>query len=83
VFGRLARSVASYAQGNRFRREHFVISWIMKGRTDGRNPPRRFHEVPRAVRSSWSCKEVTTRIFKRFKLRRGIAIDPSQSGALD
>jgi hypothetical protein len=61
----------------------FFISWVTKGRTDGRNHLRRFHEVPRIIRSCRGAKVVTTQVWKGSKLRRGSTVDPSRSGPLD
>jgi hypothetical protein len=53
---------------------HFVES--SKGRTDGRNPLRRFHEVPWAVGSHGGAGRLQCKCGRGSKLRRGRAIDP-------
>jgi hypothetical protein len=50
--------------------EHLVIPWITKGRTDNRNPPRRFHEVSRVVGSPRGAEKLQCKCGKNSKLRR-------------
>jgi hypothetical protein len=53
--------------------EHLVIQWFTKRRMDGRNPPRRFREVPRAVRSCRGAREILQVFLRGGRLRRGNA----------
>jgi hypothetical protein len=54
-----------------------------KGRTDGRNPLRRFHEVPRAVGSHGGARRLQCKCGRGSKLRRGRAVDPESQGPSD
>jgi hypothetical protein len=61
----------------------FFISWVIEGRTDGRNPLRRFHEVLRIVRSCRGARRLQHEGSKSLKLRRDGAIDSGSQEPLD
>jgi hypothetical protein len=62
----------------------FLISWVIQGGTDGRNPLRRFHEVPRIVRSCGGARRLRQEDFEELKLRRRLrAIHIRRTGGRD
>jgi hypothetical protein len=55
---------------------HLFISGIAQGRTDDRNPLRRFREVPRAVRYRGVARRLQREGLKGLKLKRSVTMDP-------
>jgi hypothetical protein len=52
----------------------FLISWVIQGGTDGRNPLRRFHKVLRIVRSCGGARRLRREDSEELKLGRRLRV---------
>jgi hypothetical protein len=84
VFEEFEQVLKVGAQVNKFWRKKDLFQCIeFSGRTDGRDPPRRSHEIPRIVGSREGTEKLSAQREKVLSSRTDKVIDPSWSRPLD